>query len=205
MKERRLNTDPHALGYARANEPLKHMPQFQSAFQCKAKSAMVPAREEKGKNLVDQIHIFLKDVCGIRFMNQTHWEKAFHVKEIEKLDEKSSFDPFVVYCENEAETLDKESQALLDKMLLAMKEPFQSAQQKVGIHSHHQILSETGAHQKILYFTNGHSTDSFEQEWECRVITLPSPQLILDNPSLKKQTWNKMQKVMKWYHSNSPS
>lgn len=40
MKERLLKTDPHAQGFARINEPLKHQPGFAEAFQCKKGDAM---------------------------------------------------------------------------------------------------------------------------------------------------------------------
>lgn len=38
--ELRLKTDPHALGFARGNEPVRHISGFQEAFGCKEGSAM---------------------------------------------------------------------------------------------------------------------------------------------------------------------
>ncbi|NUM59183.1 MAG: M13 family metallopeptidase [Bdellovibrionaceae bacterium] len=38
--EKKLKTDPHALGWARINEQVKHQPGFQEAFSCKAGQAM---------------------------------------------------------------------------------------------------------------------------------------------------------------------
>lgn len=35
MREKLLKTDPHSLGFARINEPIKHLKGFSEAFQCK--------------------------------------------------------------------------------------------------------------------------------------------------------------------------
>jgi putative endopeptidase len=40
MLERQLKTDPHALGFARINEQVKHQPAFAKAFSCKPGDAM---------------------------------------------------------------------------------------------------------------------------------------------------------------------
>lgn len=50
-KEMQLKTDPHSLGEARVNEQVKHMPEFQKAFECKAGDALYLAPEK-------QIHIW---------------------------------------------------------------------------------------------------------------------------------------------------
>ncbi len=41
MRERRLKTDPHALGFARINEQMKHQPAFKDAYSCKEEDPMV--------------------------------------------------------------------------------------------------------------------------------------------------------------------
>lgn len=40
-KEKKLKTDPHAMGKARVNEPLKHIKGFAEAYQCKESDKMV--------------------------------------------------------------------------------------------------------------------------------------------------------------------
>jgi len=46
MEEKQLKTDPHALGWARINEQVKHQSGFEEAYSCKAGSAMtLPASE----------------------------------------------------------------------------------------------------------------------------------------------------------------
>lgn len=39
-KERQLKTDPHALGFARINEQVKHQPGFQEVYQCTEKNKL---------------------------------------------------------------------------------------------------------------------------------------------------------------------
>jgi putative endopeptidase len=45
--EKQLKTDPHSLGWARINEPLKHQKGFQEAFQCKAGDKMYLPESER--------------------------------------------------------------------------------------------------------------------------------------------------------------
>lgn len=49
MQERRLKSDPHALGMARANEQMKHQPAFSKAFSCKAGDKLVLPENEMVK------------------------------------------------------------------------------------------------------------------------------------------------------------
>lgn len=46
-KEKQLKTDPHALGWARINEQVKHQPGFQEAFSCKAGQPMVLSDKDR--------------------------------------------------------------------------------------------------------------------------------------------------------------
>lgn len=45
--ETKLKTDPHALGYARVNEQVKHQPGFAKAFQCKETDPMVLPKDKQ--------------------------------------------------------------------------------------------------------------------------------------------------------------
>ena len=45
--EAKLKTDPHALGWARVNEQVKHQPGFAKAFQCKDSDPMVLPKEKQ--------------------------------------------------------------------------------------------------------------------------------------------------------------
>ncbi len=45
--ELRRKVDPHALGFARTNEPLKHIPEYAEAFSCKASDPMVLPAEKR--------------------------------------------------------------------------------------------------------------------------------------------------------------
>ena len=47
MAEKLLKTDPHSLGWARINEPLKHQSGFVEAFQCKPGDAMYLPENER--------------------------------------------------------------------------------------------------------------------------------------------------------------
>jgi putative endopeptidase len=46
-KEKQLKTDPHALGWARINEQVKHQPGFQEAFGCKSGQPMVLSDKDR--------------------------------------------------------------------------------------------------------------------------------------------------------------
>lgn len=46
-EEQQLKTDPHALGWARINEQVKHQPAFSQAFSCKAGDAMTLPQSEQ--------------------------------------------------------------------------------------------------------------------------------------------------------------
>ncbi len=48
-KERQLKTDPHALGFARINEQVKHQPGFQEAYQCTEKNKLYNKPENQIK------------------------------------------------------------------------------------------------------------------------------------------------------------
>jgi putative endopeptidase len=47
FEEKQLKTDPHALGWARINEPLKHQKGFVEAFRCKAGDKMFLAEKDR--------------------------------------------------------------------------------------------------------------------------------------------------------------
>ncbi|MBL7546187.1 MAG: M13 family metallopeptidase [Bdellovibrionaceae bacterium] len=46
-REKQLKTDPHALGWARINEQVKHQPGFQEAFDCKQGQPMVLSDKDR--------------------------------------------------------------------------------------------------------------------------------------------------------------
>ncbi len=46
-REKQLKTDPHALGWARINEQVKHQPGFQEAFSCKSGKPMVLSDKDR--------------------------------------------------------------------------------------------------------------------------------------------------------------